>query len=93
MTSYPVHVQLTFSGEMWWCKGPSPWHSITVPEEDCGRMEAASALVRYGCGLIPVTAQIRESFWNMSFYPKDTQYIVPVKAHVRRADGLDVGDT
>jgi Domain of unknown function (DUF1905) len=85
-------MDLEFRGEMWFWRGPAPWHFITVPEEECGALEAASAFVTYGCGMIPVTAQIRGTGWRTSLFPKDGRYIVLVKASVRKAEGLEVGD-
>jgi hypothetical protein len=49
--------------------------------------------VSYGWGMIPVRAQIHGTEWRTSLFPKDGQYIVPVKAQVRTAEGLEVGDT
>lgn len=85
-------MDLEFSGEMWFWKGPSPWHFVTVPDEECGALEAASALVTYGWGMIPVTARIGATGWTTSLFPKDGRYLVPVRASVRRAEGLGVGD-
>jgi hypothetical protein len=42
--------------------------------------------------MIPVTAQIEGTVWQTSLFPKDGRYIVPVKAWVRKAEGLEVGD-
>lgn len=86
-------MDLEFSGEMWFWKGPAPWHFITVPDEDCSELHAASAVVSYGWGMIPVTARIGRTKWKTSLWPKDGQYIVPVKTAVRRAERLEVGDT
>jgi hypothetical protein len=86
-------VNLAFSGEIWFRKGPAPWHFITVPDEQCGELEATSASVTYGWGMIPVTAQIGDTEWKTSLFPKDGRYIVPVKTWVRRAEELDLGDT
>jgi hypothetical protein len=83
---------LEFSGEMWFWRGPAPWYFITVPEEECGALETASAFVTYGRGMIPVTAQVGATGWKTSLFPKDGRYIVPVKASVRKAEGLEVGD-
>jgi Domain of unknown function (DUF1905) len=85
-------VDLKFSGEMWFWRGPSPWHFLTVPDEESGELEAASAFVSYGWGMIPVTAQIGRTAWKTSLWPKDGRYIVPVKAWVRRSEGLELGD-
>ena len=86
-------MDLEFSGEMWFWKGPSPWHFVTVPEEDCLELEETSALVSYGWGMIPVAARIGGTGWTTSLFPKDGRYVVPVKAWVRKAEGLEVGDT
>ena len=66
---------------------------MTVPDEQCGALEAASAAVTYGWGMIPVAARINSTGWTTSLWPRDGRYIVPLKARVRQAEGLDVGDT
>jgi Domain of unknown function (DUF1905) len=85
-------MDLEFSAEMWFWRGPAPWHFITVPAEECGELEVISAFVTYGWGMIPVTARIGGTGWKTSLFPKDGRYIVPVKAWVREAEGLEVGD-
>ncbi|MCA2214387.1 DUF1905 domain-containing protein [Jidongwangia harbinensis] len=85
-------MDLEFSGEVWFWKGPSPWHFVTVPDEQCAALEAASAVVTYGWGMIPVAARIGDTGWTTSLWPKDGRYLVPVKAVVRSAEGIEVGD-
>ncbi|THV40767.1 DUF1905 domain-containing protein [Glycomyces buryatensis] len=86
-------MELEFSGELWFWKGPAPWYFVTVPEAACRELEAASAVVSYGWGMIPVLAGIGGTEWKTSLWPKDGSYIVPVKAAVRKATGADEGDT
>jgi hypothetical protein len=86
-------MDLEFSGEMWFWRGPSPWHFVTVPEDGCRELEATASFASYGWGMIPVTAWIGETRWTTSLFPKDGRYIVPVKARVRQAEEIDVGDT
>jgi hypothetical protein len=86
-------MRLEFSGEMWFWRGPAPWHFVTVPDDECRELAKTAGLVSYGWGMIPVTARIGDTGWTTSLFPKDGRYIVPVKARVRRAEGLDVGDT
>jgi Domain of unknown function (DUF1905) len=85
-------MDLEFTGEIWFWKGPSPWHFVTVPEAECRELESTAAMVSYGWGMIPVAARIGATRWTTSLYPKDGRYIVPVKAWVRKAEKVDVGD-
>jgi hypothetical protein len=85
-------MELRFSGEVWLWRGPAPWHFVSVPEEDCVELESTSAFVSYGWGMIPVAAQIGATRWTTSLWPKDGRYVVPVKASVRKAEGVEVGD-
>ncbi|MET0426026.1 MAG: DUF1905 domain-containing protein, partial [Actinoplanes sp.] len=80
-------------GEIWFWRGPAPWHFVTVPEEQCGALESASAVVSYGWGMIPAACRIGGTGWSTSLWPKDGGYIVPIKTKVRKAEELDVGDT
>jgi hypothetical protein len=85
-------MDLEFSGEMWFWRGPAPFHFVTVPEAECGELHAVSALVSYGWGVIPAVVRIGKTEWTTSLFPKDGGYLVPVKALVRKAEGLDLGD-
>ena len=85
-------MDLEFVGELWFWRGPAPWHYATVPEEECGVLEAVSGLVSYGWGVIPVRATVGQTTWGTSLFPKDGSYLVPVKAAVRDAEGIELGD-
>jgi hypothetical protein len=85
-------MELEVRGEIWFWKGPAPWHFITVPEAESLDVEATSAVVSYGWGMIPVTARIGATEWETSLFPKDDRYVVPIKAAVRRAEELELGD-
>ena len=81
-----------FRGEIWFWRGPAPWYFVTVPEDQSLDIEAASPLVSYGWGMVPVTARIGRTEWATSLFPKDDRYVVPIKADVRRAEHLQLGD-
>lgn len=85
-------MRLNFDGEIWYWRGPAPFHFVTVPDEPGEELRAVSALVSYGWGVIPVTVTIGETSWATSLIPKDGTYVVPVKTAVREAEGLGVGD-
>jgi hypothetical protein len=83
---------LEFSGEVWFWKGPAPWHFVTVPEAESDAIAAVSSIASYGWGCIPVTAQIGDTSWRTSLFPKDGKYLVPLKTWVRKAEAVDLGD-
>jgi hypothetical protein len=85
-------MDLEFSGDVWYWRGPSPFHFVTVDDEGCDALHDASSMVTYGWGMIPVTARIGGTTWTTSLFPKDGRYIVPLKVVVRRAEQIDVGD-
>ena len=86
-------MDLEFSGEVWFWRGPSPDHFVTVPEDESADLQATSALVTYGWGMIPVEVRIGNTRWTTSLFPKNGGYVVPLKDLVRSAEGIDVGDT
>jgi hypothetical protein len=85
-------MNVEFSGDIWHWRGPSPYHFVTVSDDECGALEAVSPLVSYGWGMIPVSARIGATEWKTALFPKDGGYILPVKDMVRRAEELEVGD-
>ena len=85
-------MELEFTGEVWFWRGPAPHHFVTVPEPQCVELEAVSRRVTYGWGMIPVTARIGATTWTTSLFPKDGAYVLPVKALVRKAEQVDIDD-
>ena len=81
-----------FGGEIWFWRGPAPWYFVTVPEKQSGELLEIMTSVSYGWGMIPVSAQIGDTEWTTALWPKDGLYILPVKACVRKAEGLEEGD-
>lgn len=77
---------------MWPWRGPSPYHFITVPDEESAALHAASPSVTYGWGMIPVSVEIGSTEWTTSLFPKSGRYLVPVRDSVRKAEGLELGD-
>ena len=85
-------VDLEFSGVVWFWRGPSPYHFVTVPEDESAELQETAALVTYGWGMIPVEAGIGSTGWTTSLWPKDGGYVVPLKDKVRKAEGIEIGD-
>jgi hypothetical protein len=85
-------VELVFSGDLWFWRGPAPWHFVTVPDEEASAIEAVGGLASYGWGMIPVTVTVGATTFTTSLWPKDDTYIVPLKTAVRKAERLELGD-
>ena len=77
---------------MWFWRGPSPFHFVTVPPAQSELIADLSASVTYGWGMIPCEVILGDTRWTTSLWPKDGADIVPLKADVRRAEGVEVGD-
>jgi hypothetical protein len=86
-------VDLHFSGEIFYWRGPAPFYFVTVPDTESATIQAASGELTYGWGVIPVGVQIGRTEWTTSLFPKQGRYLVPVKTVVRRAEELELGDT
>ena len=86
-------MELEFSAPIWFWKGPAPWYFVTVPPEQYAELKAILPMVTYGWGMIPARVRIGTTEWATALFPKDEQYIVPIRASVRKAEHLDEGDT
>ena len=85
-------LELTFSGELWYWRGPAPYHFITVPPDAAAAIRAIASGVTYGWGMIPARVTIGNSAWTTALWPKDGGYVVPIKDAYRKSEGLALGD-
>ncbi len=84
----------SFVARLWRHDGPDGWHFLTLPEDLAEEVrEVASAQPR-PFGTVLATVTIGPTTWSTSLFAdrKLGSYALPVKAEVRRAAGLLVGD-
>jgi Domain of unknown function (DUF1905) len=86
-------MNIEFTGEILFWKGPAPWYFVAMPAEQSQDLKAVSGLLTYGWGVIPVRVQIGKTVWTTSLFPKDERYLVPIRADVRKAEKINEGDT
>ncbi|WP_238164563.1 DUF1905 domain-containing protein [Kribbella pittospori] len=86
-------LELHFEGEIWEWRGPAPYYFVTVPEDEAAELQEVAAAVTYGWGVVPVRATIGRTEWTTSLFPKDGGYVLPLKDRVRKAEGIEEGDT
>ncbi|MCA0458085.1 MAG: DUF1905 domain-containing protein [Chloroflexi bacterium] len=85
-------MEIEFSGEIFYWRGPSPFLFVAIPKEDSDDIKAISSEVTYGWGVIPVSVQIGKTEWTTSLFPKDGLYLVPIKAKIQKAENVGEGD-
>ena len=78
-------------------KAPASWHFMTIEGEVADAIRLAALMTygkRRGFGSVKVTATIGETSWPTSLFPHKASggWILPVKASVRKAQGLIAGD-
>ena len=92
---------LTHTGTLWrWtgASGSGTWHFLTIDGE-AGEALSGTALMRRleksigGFGSLKVRARIGDSAFTTSLFPsKELGWLLPVKAAVRKAEGISEGD-
>lgn len=86
-------MDLRFAGELWYWRGPAPFHFVSVPPDESEAIAEVAPRLTYGWGMIPARVAIGETEVTTSLWPKDGGYIVPVKKALQDAEGLELGDT
>lgn len=84
-------MQIEFSGEIIYWKGPAPFHFISVPANESSQIKSVASMVTYGWGMVYVYARIGDTKFKTTLFPKDGKYLLPIKADVRKAEGLELG--
>lgn len=83
---------LSFEGPLWHWRGPAPYYFVRMPPDLAEEVADVAADVTYGWGMVPVEVRLDRYVWETSLWPKDGGYLVPVRAEVRRALGLEADD-
>ncbi|MFM2340119.1 MAG: hypothetical protein RLZZ360_755 [Candidatus Parcubacteria bacterium] len=70
------------------------WHFTSVPKAESTTIKG-SVKVKAGFGSIPVEVQVGKQIWTTSIFPdkKSGQYLLPLKATVRKKEGIYADDT
>ena len=89
----PGVIELSFAGELWSWRGPSPYHFISVPPDGARTIHAIASEITYGWGMVPAEVRIGGSRWPTALWPKDGGYVIPITDRYRAAEGLALGDS
>ena len=85
---------ITVRSRLWQYPGPGGWHFITLPKKRAGEIRRLYRGAPRGWGSVRVTATIGTTAWKTSLFPdaKSKSFVLPVKADVRRKEGIGEGD-
>lgn len=80
---------------VWLWPGEAAWHFITLPEKAALDIDDFFGHLKKGFGSLPVTVTIGTTTWKTSIFPdkKSKSYVLPLKAEVRKKEGIQVGST
>lgn len=86
--------QVTYQmrSRLWLYPGAAGWHFLTLPKAQAKEIRGLFSDLARGWGSLPVAVTIGSTTWTTSIFPdKDSaSYLLPVKASVRKAEGLEV---
>ena len=88
-------VQFDFKSKIWLYQfeGATTWHFVTMAKKESLVIKDLFSEKRKGWGSIKVTATIGNTTWNTAIFPGDDScYALPIKAAVRKAEKIQVGD-
>jgi len=89
-----------FTSELWRYPGPDAWYFITLPLDLAEELDARYKNAKRGFGSLPVTVTIGASTWQTSLFASKNvagdhsrkTYLLPVKATIRKAEGIGDGN-
>jgi hypothetical protein len=89
--------EVTATVWLWTAAGkerPMAWHFLTIDGQTSAEIRYATLGRSGGFGSIPVAVRIGTTRWRTSIFPhRDSGgYILPIKADVRKREGIVAGD-
>lgn len=83
-------VEWTVCGEVEEWRGPSPYFFLPMSVEDSAELKLEAAGLEYW-GQVAVVVELGDATIETALFPQGDRYMVPLRAAVRRAEGLEVG--
>lgn len=84
---------LKFEGKVIEWRGPAPHHFVPTSKDLGAEIEKVAGHLSYGWGCIPVDVTIGQTTFYTALIPREGVYFVPLKAVVRRAESIELGQT
>ena len=93
-----IDFEYEFEAELWLWHSKDAWIFITLPKEAAEEIRffhAGKGKSQRGFGSVRVKVNCGGSEWRTSIFPdsRSGSYVLPVKAAIRKAEGISAGDT
>lgn len=79
--------------KVWRYPGPSGWYFVTIGKKDALEIKYGESGKTVGWGYIRVSAKLGRTKWSTTLFPtKEKEYLLAIKASVRKAEKVADGD-
>jgi hypothetical protein len=78
------------TGEVIEWRGPAPFYFLPMDEQDSDEFKIEAAGLEYW-GQVAVVVVIGATTFTTAVFPKDGRYLVPLRADVRKAERIELG--
>jgi hypothetical protein len=80
---------------LWDARQSDSWVFVSLPEEASTEIREVAGVMPRGFGSVRVTVTLGKTVWKTSIFPdaKAGVYVLPLKKAVRKAEGVEAGDT
>ena len=81
------------TGKIWRVQEPGGWFFLTIDKKTAQGIRFFSEGHTVGLGYVKVTAKIGKTSWDTTLFPTKTkEYLLAIKASVRKNENLSEGD-
>ncbi|MBI4080555.1 MAG: DUF1905 domain-containing protein [Candidatus Levybacteria bacterium] len=87
--------QYEIRNNVWLYPGMAGWHFVSIPQDISEDIKNNFGNRKRGWGSLPVIVTIGKTSWRTSIFPdkKVGGYLLPLKAEVRKKEGIVAEDT
>lgn len=84
---------IKIKGKIIYWRGPSQFYYVEVPEKESEIIKGVSKIITFGWSMIPADIIVGETtLKKTALFPKNGKYLVPLRADLRKAEKLELGD-
>jgi hypothetical protein len=82
-----------FDAKVWVYPGEAAWYFVTLPKDVAREIDFEHGHHKAGFGSLRVQVIIGQTTWQTSIFTdtKSSSYMLPLKATVRKAEGIEAG--